>query len=134
MLILNPQQVTFDGVDWREVESIAVDRLGHRLVQEWSDEGPWMVFVDVPEQRLRVVLRQRVDEGALSSPTPGDAGLLRFEAARSSSDAGRVSVEMEATIGEVRHDLTRNGGVRSMVLWAVSVDGATDPVTVEGLA
>jgi hypothetical protein len=132
MLILNPQQVSFGGSAWDGVESVVVDRLGHRLVQEWGDEGPWVVFVDVPESRVRVVLRQRLAEGALSSPKPGDSGLLQFEAAASESDAGRVSVEIEAVVAEVRHDLSRSGGVRSISLWAVSSNGSVDPVSVGG--
>lgn len=134
MLIINPEIVSFAGENWPSVESVAVDRLAHRLTQEWSDQGPWMVFADVPEQRVRVVLVQRLEGGALTSPVPGDAGTLRFEAAASESDAGRVAVEMEVVVGEVRHELTRKGGVRSLVLWAVSPDGSTDPITVGGVA
>lgn len=134
MLIFNPQRVSFDGQAWEGVESVAVDRLGHRLVQEWGDEGPWPVFVDVPESRVRVVLRQHLDEGALTSPSPGDSGVMRFETAASVSDAGRVVVEIEAVVGEVRHDILRTGGVRSIVLWAVSSDGSVDPVSVGGVA
>lgn len=134
MLIVNPEKVSFAGAEWAGVESVAVDRLAHRLTQEWGDDGPWMVFCDVPEQRVRVVLVQRLDAGALESLVPGDAGTLRFEAAASDSDAGRVSVSMQVVVGEVRHELMRKGGQRTMVLWAVSADGATDPVTVGGVA
>ena len=134
MLIFNPEKVSFAGDDWAGVESVAVDRLGHRLIQEWSDDGPWMVFVDVPEQRVKVVVVQRLEEGALSSPIPGDSGTLRFEGAASSSDAGRIAVQMEVVVGEVRHDILRKGGLRTMVLWAVSSDGSSDPVSVGGVA
>lgn len=134
MLIVNPEKVSFAGAEWAGVESVAVDRLAHRLSQEWSDDGPWMVFCDVPEQRARVVLVQRLDAGALQSPVPGDTGTLRFEAAAGDSDAGRVAVTMEVVVGEVRHELMRKGGQRTMVLWAVSADGSTDPVTVGGVA
>jgi hypothetical protein len=130
MLVFNPEKVSFAGADWEGVESVAVDRLAHRLVQEWSDDGAAMVFADVPEQKVRVVLVQRLEDRALVSPVPGDSGTLSFEAARSGSDAGRVLVTMEAVVAEVRHDMRRTGGVRSMVLWAVSSDGATDPVSV----
>jgi hypothetical protein len=130
VLVFNPEKVLFAGVEWEGVESIGVDRLAHKLIQEWSDDGAAMVFADVPEQKVRVVLVQRLEDGALVSPVPGDSGTLSFEVARSGSDAGRVSVSMEAVVAEVRHDMLGKGGRRSMVLWAVSSDGATDPVSV----
>jgi len=132
VLVLNPEKVSFAGQVWEAVESIAIDRLVHRLVQEWSDLGPHVVFCDVPEQRVRLVLVQKLDEGSIESPKPGDAGTLSFEAARSGSDAGRVVVSGDMVVGEVRHEVTRKGGVRSVVMWAVSSDGASDPISVGG--
>lgn len=132
MLVLNPERVTFAGQSWEGVESIAIDRLAHRLVQEWSDAGPQMVWADVPEQRVRLALVQRLDRGAIEGPLPGALGLLRFEAARSGSDAGRVTIEAQVVVGDVRHEVTRKGGLRSIVLWALSSDGVSDPVSVGG--
>ena len=134
MVLWNPGNVSFGGGDWEGVGSVAVDRLAHRLVQAWDDDGAAMVFADVPEQKVRVQLVQRLEEGAIVSPVPGDKGTLAFESARSGSDAGRFAVSMEAVVAEVRHDMRRTGGVRSMVLWAVSSNGATDPVTVGSIS
>lgn len=134
MIVLQPERVTFGGQSWEGVESVAIDRLAQKLTQEWSDLGPHMVFVDVPEQRVRVSLVQRLDDGALDTPTPGSMGLLRFEAARSASDAGRIVVQATVVVGEVRHEVTRKGGLRSLVLWAVSSDGSSDPISVGGVA
>lgn len=134
MIVLQPEKVTFDGQVWDGVESIAIDRLAQRLTQEWGDAGPHMVFVDVPEQRVRVSLVQRLDDGALDTPTPGTIGLLRFETSRSAGDAGRLAVQATVVVGEVRHEVTRKGGLRSVVLWAVSSDGSSDPITVGGAA
>ena len=100
-------------------------------MQEWSDSGAQLVFADVPEQRVRIALVQSLTESAIGSPLPGMSGALRFEAARSASDAGRVSVTAQVVVGEVRHEVTRKGGLRSIVLWAVSSDGVSDPVSVE---
>lgn len=130
MLVLNPQRVEIDGQTWTQVESIAVDRLAHRLVQEWGDEGAFATLIDVPEQRVRVMVVQMLDEGAFDAPRPGDQVMLTFEAARSGSDAGRVSVDIELVITEVRHDVSRGRGMRTLSGWGVSSDGATDPVEV----
>lgn len=134
MLVLNPEEVTFAGQAWPGVESIAIDRLAPRLVQEWSDAGPQVVWTDAPEQRVRIALVQRLDSGSIDSPLPGVLGLLRFEAARSASDAGRVTIEAQVVVGDVRHEVTRKGGLRSIVLWALSSDGVSDPINVGGAA
>ncbi|GAB4384298.1 MAG: hypothetical protein Kow0022_06430 [Phycisphaerales bacterium] len=131
MLVLHPEQVSFDGQIWDGVESVAIDRLAHRLVLEWSDQGPHMVMADVPEQRVRVAMVQRLTESQITSPLPGASGQLRFEVARSASDAGRVRVTAQVVVGEVRHEVTRRGGLRSIVFWAISSDGLSDPVSVE---
>jgi hypothetical protein len=130
MLVLNPQRVQMDGQEWSGVESIAIDRLAHRLVQEWSDDGAYSTYVDVPEQRVRVSLVSVLDDGALDELLPGQAGMLTFEAARSGSDAGRIEVSVGVVVGEVRHEVSRGRGVRSIVCWGVSSDGQADPVEI----
>ncbi len=130
MLVLNPQRVKFDGHEWAQVESIAIDRLAQKLVQEWSDDGAFAVFVDVPEQRVRVSMVQMLDEGTLEALVPGMSGDLVFEAARSGSDAGRFEISISVVIGEVRHEVSRGRGVRTLVAWGASSSGDTDPVMV----
>ncbi|RMD63572.1 MAG: hypothetical protein D6824_05145, partial [Planctomycetota bacterium] len=59
MLLLSPHRTTLLGKTLGGVQLVALDRRAPRLVREWSDLGPHLVFADAAEQlvQLRIVRR-----------------------------------------------------------------------------
>jgi hypothetical protein len=131
MLILNPRSVVFGGSRWEGVVSVAIDRLPQRLVEEWSDEGPFAVLVDVPEERTRIKVVQEILRDDLDAPRPGEQGTLSLCTSPAASDAGRRRLSASAVVLRVEHEVSvKTGAVRTVTLAAVSADGAADPVSV----
>lgn len=131
MLILNPQIVKFGSVVWDNVSAATVDRDGPRQVVEWSDMGPHVVFVDVPEQRVKVTVVRDVSATDIDAPKPGESDALTFYTSPTSSDGQRMKISMQAVVVRVQHEISqKKGAVRSIDLIAVSPDGSTDPVVV----
>ena len=129
MLILNPREVRFGSALWEDVVAISIDRAAHKTVEEWSDLGPYAVFADVPEQKVRVTIVQEVARDDVNVPRPGEAGTLEFHTSPTASDAGRKKVSCAAVVLESRHELSiRKGAIRTVILAAIS-DGAADPVS-----
>ena len=129
MIILRPNRVTFAGAEWAGVERLSIDRVGTRVVKAWADDGPHAVFVDVPEQLVRVHLTQTIDQTVLTSPRPGDRGQLRVEPA-AGADEGRKLVRIESVVESVTCEITARGARRVIALIAVSDQGDEDPVVV----
>lgn len=129
MIILRPDRVSFAGSDWNGVERLAIDRVGSRMVRGWSEDGPHAVFVDVPEQTVRVRVTLAADRTMLTSPRPGDLGQLRVELS-GGGDEGRRLVRIDAVVESVTHDIAGARAVRTITLTAVSDDGDDDPVLV----
>lgn len=131
MLILNPPLVTFGAAKWENVVSAAIDRLPHREAVEWTDLGPHAAFVDVPEERVVVRIVQELTRDSIEAPRPRDEGSLTLHTSPTASQAGRKKVTMQAVVTRVEHgfSLTR-GALRTILLTAVSSDGAADPITV----
>lgn len=130
MLILNPRTVRFGAVAWEGVAAIAVDRVPQKTVEQWSDAGPHAVLADVPEVRTRITVRQEPARDDLGPPRPGEQATLSFCTSPAASDAARKRVTATAVVLEVRHEVSAKGTARTVVLAAVSADGATDPVAV----
>jgi hypothetical protein len=80
MLILNPASVQIAGVEYTNVESCAIDRTPHKEVVEWSDNGAFAVFADVPEQKVEIKLTQRLEAAAADQVLErGDRDPNQFE-------------------------------------------------------
>jgi hypothetical protein len=131
MLLLAPRLVRFDSATWDTVASVAIDRLAHRAVEDWSDLGPYPTLADVPEQRVRIVVEQEIGRDDLGPPRPGDQGTLTFCAAPAASDAGRTRVSALCVVLSVEHTLSlKRGAIRTITLAAISPDGASDPIAI----
>ena len=132
MLYLHPREVTFGGVTWSNVASVAIERAAARSFVEAGGVGPHAVIADVPEQRVGVTVVQELLADDMDAPVPGWQGTLAFETALNSSGAGRRRVSMAAVVLGVSYRVSRrSGSARTVELVAVSGDGVADPVTVE---
>jgi hypothetical protein len=131
VLILNPRSVTFGAARWEAVQSVALDRLPHRIAESWTDGGPYAVFADVPEQALRVTVVQELSPTDLSAPRPGDRATLAFCTSPTAGEAQRQRLSADAVVLRVSHDLSLRGApTRTILLAPVSSDGAADPITI----
>ncbi len=132
MLLLNPRRVTFGASTWGNVSSVAIGRSAHRMLTEWSDEGPHAVLADVSEQRVRVEVAQELLGEDMDTPKPGETGTLTFTTAPASTDNPSRRVTMSAVVESVSYEVSlRRGSVRRVVFVATSSDGSVDPVTVD---
>lgn len=130
MVWINPSAVTFGGEAIDHAESVSIDREAVRAVEEYSDDGPHVVFADVPAQRVRVRLVRRLTGAGLGGFVPGDLGALRFRASANAGDGGSTVTVAQAVVRSVTHALSRSGEARQTIEFvAVSSDGATDPVS-----
>ena len=134
MLILNPRTVTFGESTWHAVTAVAIDRAPQRTALEWSDEGPYPVLADVPEQLVTIKVVQDIAAGDFSTPRPGDQADLTLHTSPHATDAGRLKLTTTAVILRVEHDLTRKTTTRTITLAAISEDGAADPITITDAA
>ena len=136
MMIFNPVAVEFAGAVLAGVESAAINRRAEKMVVAFGDHGPNAVFVDVPERRSGVVLRQRLTTTTAEAPGLGTLGDLRLSATAGGADASAWTVVCRCVLVRVDHEVgaggaARGGGaVRVMEFVCVSADGAADPVTV----
>jgi hypothetical protein len=131
MLILNPRTVSFGASRWDNVQSIALDRSPQRIAEDWSEAGPYAVFADVPEQKLRITLVQDLSPADLAAPVPGDRATLSFTTSAAATDRRRQSLSTDAVVLRVTHDLSIKGApTRTVLLAPLSPDGAADPITV----
>ncbi len=131
MLVLNPRTVTFGDARWENIQAVSLDRVPQRVVEEWSDAGPYAVFADVPEQKLRVTVVQDLAAADLAAPVPGDRGTMAFCTSPAAADQRRQRLSMDAVVLRVTHDLSVKGApTRTILLAPVSSDGGGDPVSV----
>lgn len=132
MLVLRPESVSFAGDAWSAVETVAIERTPMREVVEVGDAGPEVVFVDVPERRVAVKVSRRIERSELDGVRPGDAGELVFRAGFGLTDAGWREVSLDAVVTRVTYEIGRESVRQMVTMVAVSSDGVTDPVRVEG--
>jgi len=136
MLWISPEQVTLLGVDLDTVEFVAVDRKAQRLVTEWSDIGRHAVFADVPEERVTIRIRRRLDTsigaGFANAITPGALGAFSLRASHTTAGSANVTVSASVVVLAIEHDLSRTRGAsQTITCLAVSTDGALDPFTAQ---
>ncbi|MEO0511417.1 MAG: hypothetical protein AAF108_00775 [Planctomycetota bacterium] len=134
MLVLDATKVSFAGSGLGGARLIAVDRVAATELVSFSDDGPHVVFADVPQQRVTLKLVRRLPTGTLDGPEPGDEGALSFETAVGRTDGSRSSVSAQAVVTKVQHGVTREGVEQTISFVAVSSAGATDPVSVTALS
>lgn len=135
MLVLNPGRVELLGGVLEGVVSVAVHRRPERLLIEWGNGGPYPVFADVPDVRVEVELVASVSgslDGAVGGLSPGASGELVFWASPTAGSGRRRRVRAEVVVVEVRYEVgsSGSGGRVRVRLAAVSVDGASDPVSI----
>jgi hypothetical protein len=130
MLILNPQTVRFGQARWPDVSALAIDRRPRRIIEEWTDTGPYPALVDCPEQRIRITIIQELAHADPSPPRPGDQATLSCFTAPARAESARRKVSTTAVILEVRHELShKKGALRTITLAAIS-GGQADPITI----
>lgn len=130
MLVLNPAQVTFGLLTWKDVRSISVERLAKEEAVEWSDAGPHVVFADVVQTRVRIrVALEEVGEYT-DTPRPGDSGVLAFEIGPGGTDARRRRVSATCVVLAVTRSVANHSAIRTIEFVGISSDGASDPVTI----
>jgi hypothetical protein len=131
MLILNPRSVTFGPSRWDNILSISVDRTPQRIIEDWSDAGPYVVFADIPEQKLRITVTQELSATDLAAPTPGDRATLSLLTSPAATDQRRQRLTTSAVVLQTKHDLSqKNAPTRTILLAPISPDGETDPITI----
>ncbi len=140
MIILNPDTVMFDGVRWDGVRSVTIDREAVSVAEEWSDDGPHCLFVDVPRVRTTLRVRRAVEAargdgsreapGVLEFPGPGDEGVLRVQVGAVRSDRQRRSVEVRCVVLRAAVSAGPEGMTAEIVLAGVATLGGIDPVQV----
>lgn len=136
MIVLNPRRVQFGATPLDNVTWIAMDRQGTRVTREWSDDGPYPVFVDVPEQAIAITVVQELVLEDLSMPfggTPagvGQVATLSFVTSPNATDQSRRRVSVSAALVRVSHSISTRRATRTLVFEAVASNAASDPVTV----
>lgn len=131
MLVLNPSSVTLGGVEYRDVESVAFERVAAKEVIEWDEGGAHAVFADVVRQRVEIEIGQRLEAGVLDGPRPGEMGLLRVVTGLNAGVQGRRAFTATCVVRSVRVEVSgagREKARRRLRLVAISADGSTDPV------
>ena len=135
MLVINPREVVFNAKPWPGVRTVVVDRAAGREVVAWSDRGPHVELVDVPEQKVTIRVVRDLVADEIDDPRPGEQATLRFAVAATAGAGARVEVAVLAAVVRVTHELKAGGGaVQTVVLVGVTGDGSVDPVTVTNRA
>ncbi len=133
MIWLNPKTVDLGGTILDNVSSVSIDENSSRLVVEHQDDGPHVVFVDVPERKIVVKIRRRVVTDEVLGIDLGDSRALTMRTTDSGGD-GLNGAQVTATVvvTDLAYDVDRKRGAELVITAiAVSSDGAIDPVTVQ---
>jgi hypothetical protein len=134
MLILNPRLVVFGATTFPDVLLIAIDRAARRVAMEWSDLGPHVAFVDVPEQVVTVKLVHEVIDASPDGPRPGESAMLSFVTSPTGSDSGRLRFSAAAVVTSCTHEIVTSGRTigtrRTAEFVLVSATGASDPISI----
>lgn len=129
MIWMNPSNVSFGGQPLARVESIIANRRAEGVVAEYGQAGPFVQFVDVPQQRITLMIERIVTQDEPMDLRPSQQGTLVFESARSLSEGEGRRVSCEAVLIGVEHALsTKRGMVQKIEAIAVSSSGSTDPL------
>lgn len=131
MLFVNPRVVRFGDRVWSDAALVAIDRAAERLIEAWSDHGPYCTLADVAEERVTVRVVQAVAGDNPGALPLGEQAELSFVTSPAASDQGALEVRADCVIVGVSHELSvKHGATRTITLRAVSPDGSTDPVSI----
>lgn len=138
-VVLNPEVVRFETLVFEDVVSVEVDRVGTRVAEEWTDAGVHAGFVDVAELRTSVRVTRRLGTESVAGPVVGALGVLTFYTSATWGDGsggGRRRVRVRGVITAVKNSIGAGGKAsasaeQEITIVAASVDGASDPVSVD---
>ncbi len=129
MLVIRPAVVRFGTQEWCGVERVAVEVSSVQMIEDFDDEGPYLMFADSTKRRVGVRVFQEIDGDDLWNTDPGTEATLRIEVARG-NDADAKSISMKAVVQGVTYSFSGSRSFREIKLVAVSVRGDSDPVSV----
>lgn len=127
MVIVDPRDVRFGERAWGDVRSLTVSVESVRLAEAWSDLGPWCVFADVPERRVRISIVRSFAGPELASPAVGEEALLSFTVSEGGSESAR-QVVARCVVSAVRHEVAQGQATQRLELLALSGTGAQTPI------
>lgn len=134
MIVLRPDEVRFGSSVWGGVTRVTIDRLSARTIDEWGEEGPGPLFVDVDRQRVVIRVTQEIEGDDFEDPSPGDMEQFTLVAGASGSDAMRRRVRAMAVVESVLSKVSEFGATRTVTMIAVSEAGDEDPIEVSVLS
>lgn len=135
MLIISPDVVRFESHVWDDCTLITVDRSARKLVEDFSDLGPYPQFVDVPERAVHVRIIRRVNADETDDPTISSSGVLRFYLNTPGADVRRKRVEISCVLTSIRYEApaaahTQHATVIKTLTFAAFHAEAQDPVII----
>ena len=130
MLLLSPEIVRFDSFAWDDVATLAVDHLPKRLIEDFSDLGPFATFADVPEQSIQIRVQRRITTDDLDSPALGAQGTLTFYFSTPGADLSRRRVAISCVLTSIRTDLPALKQATRTLTFLATSDGITNPITI----
>jgi hypothetical protein len=132
MLWISPKDVSLLSAPLRGVQGITVSRTARRVIEEWSDLGPFATFVDATEVSVEVRIEREIREeeaGASGAIALGAQGELSFVTAPSNASGHGEEVRGTVVVTSVRHVLSGGNGPSQVITCrAVSGDGSSDPL------
>ena len=129
MLVIRPAVVKFGTQEWFGVERVAVEVSSVQMIEDFDDEGPYLMFADSTKRRVGVRVFQEIEGDDLWKTDPGNEATLRVVVDRG-NDADVKSISMKAVVQGVSYSFSGSRSVREIRLVAVSVRGDSDPVSV----
>ncbi len=130
MLLLNPEIVRFDSHLWDDVATLAIDHTPNRLIEDFSDLGPFATFADVPEQSIQIRVQRRITTDDLDSPALGAQGTLTFYFSPPGAELSRRRVAISCVLTSIRTDLPALKQATRTLTFLATSDGATNPITI----
>ena len=135
MHVIGPGGVSFGGVVLPGVSWVRVEEKSVGLVEEWGDDGPHQVVCQSVRRRVVASVEQPLEgleEGGVPPLRVGRVGELVVRVGGSRADGMEGVVRVAgAVVVEVRYEVGHGERSRRVtVMVGVSVDGASDPVSV----
>lgn len=134
MIWLHPKSVTLLGAELAGVRAVTVTRTAKNVLEEWTDGGPFAVFVDATGISTEVVIEREAVQSSVDlagGASPGDQGELVLTTAPSGASAHAETVTASVVVVSVKHTLHGGDGpTQRIVCRAVSTDGVAKPITI----
>lgn len=130
MLLLSPEIVRFDSFAWDDVATLAVDHIPRRLIEDFSDLGPFATFADVPEQTIQIRVQRRMTSDDLDAPALGTSGDLIFYFSPPGAELSRRRVQISCVLTSIRTDLPALKQTTRTLTFLATSDGLTNPISI----